>query len=714
MAGTGGQTFLVRRAGLPGRNRRESSLCQVRGERPVKYIGVDSGGTFTDVVVYDEESGGIQVAKLPSVPADPSMGFVHGIDAVDVPLAQVARVVQGTTVGTNGVIERKGSKTALVTTMGFRDLLEIGRGQRLTGGLFDPKFVRPSPLVPRPLRFELHERVDSTGAVYLPLDDEEVRELGMRLAGLGVESVAICLLHSYLNDSHERRAESLLKQALPWASISISSDILPEYREYERFSTTVFNAYLGPLIFRYFSRIQEELASRGYDDNLLVMTNNGGMVSAGVAAQYPVHTIASGPAAGVSAGLAIGEGAGLKDFITFDMGGTSTDVCLVKNLRASTSPMKLVGGLPLKTSQLDVNSIGAGAGSIAWVDTDGAFHVGPQSAGADPGPACYGRGGESATVTDANLVLQRLRPGTKLGGRLQVSQQLARQAVERLGDKLGIDDVCRVADGVVQVAVASMARAIREISVERGEDPRDVALIAFGGAGPLHACLVAEEVGIPLVVVPPFPGNTSAAGLLTSDVKHEFARTYLCVLQDIDIDRVVRLVKEMVKEGEAMLTRDAIPSDRMRFFYLADMRYAGQGHELRVSLNPDELTPEGMEERFHRAHMNRYAFSRAEGAIQLVTLRVMAVGKVSKLRFPSTQPRPTTREHRVPKKAHQAYYQGRFIPTRVYQRERLSLDEVLRGPAVVEEMGSTTVIFPGWTGQVDPVGNILLRTGDPG
>ena len=673
-------------------------------------LGVDIGGTFTDMVLFDEETGEIQVAKVPSTPQNQALGFAQGIETLGTSLSQVQRLVHGTTIATNAAIERKGAKTALVSTIGSRDLVEIGRGQRLTGGLFDPKFVRTPPLVPRPLRFEVQERIDATGEVHIPLDEEGVQQIGIRLAELEVEAVAICSLHSYLNNVHERRVRELLAQALPDAFLCLSSDVLPEYREYERFSTTVFNAFLGPLMGRYLNGIQRWLDARGYQDDLLVMTSNAGMVASAVASEFPVLTILSGPAAGVSGGVAVAEAAGLRNVITYDMGGTSTDVCLVKNLTPTASPAKVVGGLPLKTSQLDINSVGAGGGSIGWVDLDGTFLVGPRSAGAEPGPACYGRGGEEATVADANLVLQRLGPDTMLGHSIKMYPDLALESMERLATKLGIPDVYRAADGVVKVAVANMVSAIRRISIEKGEDPRDFALIPFGGAGPLHACLVAEEIGISRVVVPPHPGNLSALGLLTSDLKHELVRTHPVVLHEADVVRIKALLDTMEQEGQRMLAQEGIFKDRMEFLYSADMRYVGQGHELNVWLAMDELDVQFMERKFHQAHLERYTYSR-ELPVQLVTLRVMAMGRVSKLRFLPLAPRGSSQENGALKGTRDVHLEGKLVPTPVYDRERLLPERVLRGPAVVEEMGSTTMIFPGWTARVDSVGNILLDAG---
>ncbi len=677
----------------------------------MRSLGVDIGGTFTDIVLFDESTGEIQVAKVPSTPQNQALGFADGVETVGTQLTHVQRVVHGTTVATNAAIERRGAKTALVSTTGYGDLIEIGRGQRLTGGLFDPKFVRTPPLVPRPLRFEVQERMDATGEVHVPMDEAGVREIGRRLAELGVDAVAICSLHSYVNSAHERRMRELLAEALPDAFLCISSDVLPEYREYERFSTTVFNAYLGPLMRRYLNGMQEWLHDRGYRDDLQIMTSNAGMVAAEVAAEFPVLTILSGPAAGVSGAVSVAEATGLKNVITYDMGGTSTDVCLLKNLRPTASPARIVGGLPLKTSQLDINSIGAGGGSIGWIDTDGSFRVGPRSAGAEPGPACYGRGGEQATVADANLVLQRLGHSTLLGRRMRLHPDLALAAMNRLAAKLGVPDVYRAADGVVKVAVANMVSAIRTISIEIGEDPRDFALIPFGGAGPLHACLVAEEIGISTVVVPPHPGNLSALGLLTSDLKHELVRTHLAILHEADVERMNALLDGMEQEGRQMLSREGISEDRMEFVYSADMRYVGQGHELNVWLTREEFDVQLMARRFHQAHLDRYTYSRDELPIQLVNLRATATGRVNKLRLQPLESRGTADAAGALKETRDVHLEGKWVRTRVYDRERLFAGMDLRGPAIVEEMGSTTLISPGWTGRVDSVGNILLHAG---
>ena len=672
-------------------------------------IGVDIGGTFTDVVLFNEESGDILVSKVPSTPADRTQGFKRGIEGLSVPMSEVQRVVHGTTVATNAAIERKGAKTALVTTQGFRDVLEIGRGMRLLGGLFDPNFVRPKHLVPRPLRFEVRERVNYTGKVLQPLAREDIEAVSAQMRDLEIEAIAVCFLHSYVNSTHEQEALEYLSGAHPQAFLCTSSDVLPEYREYERLSTTVFNAYLGPMMRRYVTNIANWLASEGYRRDLLIMTCNGGMASAEVAASYPIRTVLSGPAGGVSGGIFVGEALGVKNVITYDMGGTSTDVCLVKDLQPLSSSLRMVGGLPLKTPQMDINTIGAGGGSIAWVDKDGSFRVGPQSAGADPGPACYGMGGEFATVTDANLLLNRIGVDTMLGGRLTLQRDLAHRVLVEVGERMGLQDVYRVAEGVVEVAVANMTSALREISIEKGEDPRDFVLIPFGGAGPMHACLLAAEVGIPKVVVPNYPGNLSALGLLTSDLKHEFVHTHLTSLSKADLSQVKTLFQSMKHQGEEILLKEGIPQERMEFRYSMDMRYLGQAHELNVPVEPQQLEIQELEALFHRRYLEMYSYSREGQDVELVNLRVVALGMVPKLSF-----RPLGRDDgktlaKAQRETRQVYFDGAFLETPVYERELLPPGAMLQGPAIVQEMGSNTVVFPQWRGQVDTLGNLVLE-----
>src|SRR3989441_432203 len=487
--------------------------------------GIDVGGTFTDVTAVDTSTGRVLVTKVPSQPLDEAAAVLAGLAALGIDARSVRRLVHGTTVGTNAILERRGARVALLTTSGFRDLIEIGRTKRNIPALFIPTFVRPQPVVPRARRFEVRERMLHDGRALLPLDPADVERALGDLAASGAEAVAICLLHAYANPEHERRLGEAVRARFPALPVSLSADVVPEYREFERFSTTVLNAYLQPLLDRYLAGLEKRLFEAGYAYGVLTVGSSGGMMTVETARRLPIKTIFSGPAGGVSRACFVARGAGVKDFITYDMGGTSTDVCLVRGERPLTSTDSLIGAFPVKVPQIDIRAVGAGGGSGAWVDVDGSLQVGPLSAGAHPGPAAYGLGGSAATVTDANVVLGRMGTARPLGGTIRLDDALAQRAVEALAVRLGGLGIRELAEGVVRIAVARMTSSIREITVQQGHDPRDFTLVAYGGAGPLHAIPVAEELGIPRILVPLHPGNFSALGLLVSDVKHDDVRT---------------------------------------------------------------------------------------------------------------------------------------------------------------------------------------------
>jgi N-methylhydantoinase A len=492
----------------------------------VYIVGIDVGGTFTDLTAVDAETGRVVVTKVPSRPRREAEAVLAGLAALGIASADVRRLVHGTTVGTNAVLERRGARVALLTTAGFRDLIEIGRTKRNIPALFIPTFVRPKPVVERKHRFEVTERLGPDGAVLVPLDPASIeRALDGALAA-GAEAVAVCLLHSYLNPAHERLVADAVKGRAPGLPVSCSAEVVAEYREFERFSTTVLNAYLQPLMEGYLTSLEERLLATGYAYGVLTVASSGGMMTTDTARRLPIKTIFSGPAGGVSQACFLGAAAGIRDFITYDMGGTSTDVCLVRNREPLMTADAMVGAFPVKVSQIDMHTVGAGGGSVAWLDVDGSLQVGPRSAGATPGPAAYGLGGAEPAVTDANVVLGRIGTRRRLGGSIAIDPSLARRAVEELARRmsrpLGVE---ALAEGIITIAVARMTSAIREISIQRGHDPRDFTLIAFGGAGPMHALAMAEEIGIPRVLVPRHPGNFSALGLLAADIKHDDVRT---------------------------------------------------------------------------------------------------------------------------------------------------------------------------------------------
>ena len=506
---------------------------------PQLLAGVDVGGTFTDVVLFDARAQSLRVAKVPSTPSNQSEGVRNGLTAVQPDLGRLDKLVHGTTVSTNTMLTRTGASVALVTTRGFRDVLEIGRTRRMLPSLYDTTFVRPPPLVPRPLRFEVTERLAAGGAVLVALDERELEALASAIRAARAEAVAICFLHAHVDSTHESRAKDILSRALPDVWITTSSEVVPEFREYERFSTTVINAYLLPVMDRYMSSLRARLGDAGYRGDVFTMSSSGGIMDLDAARRMPVRTILSGPAGGVAGALWIAKVAELRNFITCDMGGTSTDVCLIENLQAASVSETAFAGYPIKGREVAINTVGAGGGSIAFMEAGRALKVGPRSAGAEPGPACYGRGGTEPTVTDANVVLGRLGPRV-LGGVIRPDLAKATAAVAALADRLGVASVEEMAEGVVRIAVAQMANAIREISIERGYDPSDFVLFPFGGAGPMHAAQIAEEIGMREILVPILPGNLSALGLLASDQRYERVQTFMTRLSALDSARVRR------------------------------------------------------------------------------------------------------------------------------------------------------------------------------
>ena len=671
-------------------------------------FGVDVGGTFTDVVVFDGNTGEIQACKVASTPANQAEGFSNGLKALGVDLKRVQRGLHGTTVATNAAIERTGARTAGIFTKGFGDVIAIGSGQRFTGGLFNPRFKKAEPLIPRSLRFEVDERMSNRGEPLKAPNKKDLKKIIEVIKTLGTEAVAVCFLHTYANDAHEREIVAYLKKQLPDRFICGSAEVLPQAKEFERFTTTVFNAYLGPTMGRYLDSLNASLRLAGYDQDLLIMTNNGGVSSSVQVAQFPVTAVLSGPAGGVAAGIFLASQMGIDDFITCDMGGTSTDVCLVKNRRPGSAAQRIVSGLPLKIPQLDINTVGAGGGSIAWIDTDGRFAVGPQSAGASPGPACYGAGGTAATVTDANLVLNRLGPDTQLGGFMPLRKDLATAAVANLAKELGYRDLNFVAEGILRIVQSNMSAAIREISVERGEDPRKFTLIAFGGAGPMHGCAVAQEMGIRRVVSPNYPGNLCAIGLLTSDLRHELVRTHLGLLDEVDLETVKDQLERMSHEAHSLLESESVaPSDRNIQFSLG-LRYEGQAHELEIPVSPTRLDRQGVGKAFADRYFAAWGYSPVGRPPQLVNLRVVATGRVPKLLFkrPDNGAR-TLHEAEIGRR--DVCFDSVAHSTPIYKRSLLPLDALFNGPAIIEEDGSTTVVIPGWEGRLDDVGNIILE-----
>ena len=683
------------------------------------WVGVDVGGTFTDVVVHDDVTGALLVGKSPTTAADPVGGLLNALAKLRVALPATGRVVHGTTIGTNAILERTGATVWMLTTRGFRDTLEIARTNRTV--LYDIRARKPAPLVERHRVLEVDERVAFDGAVIRPLAEHDVRDalahIGAAPSGDGAGALVVGFLHAYANPAHERAAARLAEALLPGWFVCTSEAVLPEMREYERFSTTALNAYIGPKVGGYLARLGATLAARGYGGRVFITTSSGGVMTSDVAARLPVHTILSGPAGGVAAAVDLGRLTGDRNLITYDMGGTSTDVCLVEDLEPTLTTEQHIAGLPNRTPQIEINSIGAGGGSVAWLDAGGALRIGPRSAGADPGPACYGRGGTEPTITDANLVLGRVPTGSPLAGAVALDPARARRALSTLlGRVPGLAGEAALADGIVRIAVTRMVGAIKEVSIAKGHDPRDFVLVAYGGAGPMHAAFIAEELEMARVLVPPAPGNVSAFGSLISDVRRDYVRTRLTPTRDAALADVERTFAGLEQEARGQLAAEGIAPERIAMVRALGMRYVGQSWELLVRMPAGADSMATLERAFHAAHERRYGHATA-GAAEIVNFRLTAVGAVPKpppRRWKSEpQDVPASRRASSPTPAdparRQVHFGGAPLTVPVYERTRLPAGMVVTGPAIVEEMGATTVIPPGWTATVGEWGELVLQ-----
>ena len=594
-------------------------------------VGVDVGGTFTDFHALDQRTGVSHRHKTPSTPSDPAEAILSGLTELcrrhAINPTSITRLAHGTTVATNALIQRKGSDVAVVTTGGFRDLLEIGRQTRPK--MFDLKADHPPPLAPRHLRFEVAERVGGDGQVVAPLSEAEIARVVTEVAASGVEACAICFLFSFLAPAHEQRMAAALAAALPDLAISMSSAVQPEFREYERFSTTVLNAYLQPLISRYMRTLGRQMAAAAPHARLGINQSSGGLMSVERAAEMPIRTALSGPAAGAVGAVHVARQAGTGNVITLDMGGTSADVALIGDYQTGLSFNRDVAGFPVRLPSVDINTVGAGGGSIAWFDRDGLLKVGPQSAGADPGPACYGRGGTAPTVSDANLILGRLSPSL-LGGEMTLDEGQARAAMAPLADRLGFS-VERTAHGVLAIVVANMVRAIRTISIERGHDPRDFALMAFGGAGALHAGDVARALDMGRVIIPPAPGILCAQGLVVSDLKEDFVAAARMLLAAPAMGALTVAADGLRAAAEAWFSAEAVAPERRRVQLALDLRYRRQNFELTIDANapddPAQIAPlETLLARFYADHDRTYGFHTTEDPVEVVNIRLTAIG----------------------------------------------------------------------------------------
>ena len=679
-------------------------------------IGIDVGGTFTDLFLLDAESGAVARHKLLSTPGEPHLAPLAGIREILAKIggtgAGVAFVGLGTTVMTNALLERKGALTGLITTAGFRDLLEIARQTR--PHTFDAFVSKPEPLVPRQLRQEVVERIAADGGVLTALDTASLDAAIDSLQAAGVKAIAVCLLNSYANPAHERAIAARLRERWPAAHVSISTDVLPEFREYERLSSTVVNAYLMPTTRDYFRAFEAEVAQLAVPEAPFIMNSGGGIMTPDQAGERPIDTLFSGPSGGVSGAVYVSAQGGYANIITFDMGGTSTDVCLVQNGRPQLSHSRMINGVPLKASALDVHTVGAGGSSIAGLDAGGMLQVGPHSAGARPGPACYGHGGERATVTDANVVLGRLNPQFLLGGALKIDAAKSRAVIERDVAKPRNIDVVDAAAAIIAIADINMAHAVRFVSVERGLDPGDFMLVAFGGAGPVHAASVARNLGVAGVLVPPAPGVLCAMGVLVNDLQADFSRTRMTSEAAIDCISVVDGVyRELEDKGRAAFAGNMKNAAQLQLARTVDARYAGQNHELTVDVPAGPFDGKSLavlKANFNRAHHEMFGYDSPEKIVELVTFRLRARLTVERADFAGAQPSARTGAL-VPTATRKVFFEnaGGFVDCPIYDRGALLTGDQFHGPAVIEQMDCTTVIPPDFAARVDAAGNLLLK-----
>ena len=671
-------------------------------------VATDIGGTFTDLVYLHPETTAIGFAKAASTPPDFARGILDAIAKSPVFPPDMSLFVHGTTVVINALTERKGARTALVTTKGFRDVLEIGRANR--PDLYNLRFDRQPPFVPREWRFEVRERLNFKGDVQIPLDEADVAAVADAMRAEGIEAVAVCFLHSYANAVHELRCAELLRDLLPDVYVSISADITKEWREYERTQTVVLNSYVRPVTTQYLENLENALRRLGVTSSLHVMKSNGGTNTFAVSKEQPLHLVESGPVGGVIGARIIAESLGITNLITLDVGGTTAKTSLVDQGEVKFSTEYRIerdqhhAGYPIKVPVIDIVEIGAGGGSIAWIDQAGALQIGPQSAGAVPGPACYGTGGTQPTVTDANLIVSRINHEYYLGGTMAVSLDAAMDAMRPIADYFGrsVEDA---ALGVIRVADGHMMNAIRLVSVRRGYDPRDFALVAMGGGGPMHAAALARELRIGKVIIPISPGTFSAWGMLVSEPTQDFIRTRVVRSADESLPAVTEMYREIEAEAHRFMDAAGYPVDQLTYARYADMRYVGQEHTVRIPLGP-ELDRADIETRFHLAHERAYTF-RLETAVEFVNFQVTAI---------ITQPAPDLSKYAPkpgatlsPKQRRRVAFEDGWYDTQVFERDAMPAEEPVIGPAIIEEPSATTVVHPGQRAHLDRLGNLILE-----
>ncbi|MBL7176785.1 MAG: hydantoinase/oxoprolinase family protein [Desulfobacteraceae bacterium] len=676
-------------------------------------IGIDTGGTFTDVILINEE-GNITVKKVPSTPEHPEEAVINGLVEAGVDTAMIDRFVHGTTVNTNAMITGTGAKTGLVTTEGFRDVLEIRRAHRLADyvNLYNLQQELPKPIVPRRYRKEVGERVLYDGSVLRPLPEDEVRSVAESLMKEGMEAVAVVYIFAYNYPDHEKRTKEIIQEILPNAFVTTSIETDAVFREYERTSTTVINAYLGPHSRTYFSKLGEKVKEKGVNSEVILMGSNGGTLELKSAIEKPVTTILSGLAGGSIGGAFLADLTGRKDVITVDMGGTSCDVCLIHDGIPTVTTEGKIANHSLTIPMIDVHTIGAGGGSIAWIDSGGALRVGPQSAGAEPGPACYGKGGDLPTVTDADLILGYLNPNNFLGGKIILDMEKARDAIKKhIVKPFGFASVEEAAFAIHQIVNSNMSSALRVVSVDKSYDPREFTLVAFGGAGPVHSIDLADSLNIPELLIPRYPGIHSAVGLLVADNQHDFRRSYVAPLDGADLGYIEEIYRELEKEGKERMTKEGIPEEKQEIRRFAEIRYIGQAHEVNLPVQEGEITKsvlDDIKEKFHEAHFNLYSHSSPDAPTMFVTLAVKAIGRTPTPTFQHIE-KGTGKPNSIEMRPVYFGEYKKYVDTPVYSRKELLASQKIEGPAIIEQMDSTTLILPNHEATVDHVGSLTIH-----
>ena len=674
-----------------------------------QIVGVDVGGTFTDLILIDEQSGGVRISKVPSTPENQSFGVMSALKKSSAILPDLNILIHGTTVTTNALLERKVSRLGLITTRGFRDVLELGRRTRpkpygLTGSF--------ECLIPRNLRLEVQERIDSDGEVLEKLDETEVRKAVQTLLELGAESLVIHFLHSYKNDSHEKEAEAIARELWPTSFITRGSALVSEYREYERGTTASINAAVQPVLNRYISSLREALKDEGYSRELLVMQGNGGTVSSNIVTEDAVKTVMSGPASGVMAAAFTAGQSGFMNVVTYDMGGTSCDVGLiVEGIPQVSSELEIEYAMPIHVPMVDVHTIGAGGGSIAWVNDAGLLQVGPESAGAQPGPICYGKGGARPTMTDANLVLGRLNPEKLLAVDNPVFLEKVRELLmKEVGHPLGLKDAEATASAILRIGNTNMAGALRLMSLARGHDPRDFVLFAFGGAGPLHATALAREMGIPRVLVPMRPGITNAVGCVAADVRHDYVRSINLPLEHVDMEIVKNAFETQIREGKDLIEREGIEIEEMIVVHDVDMQFQGQTHILSFTVDDPRVSKSRLRSSFEEAYWNRFSVELPEIRPVLVNLHTAVIGRRKAVPLTSLMPLKNEwkNSNECQKGTRAVWFEQGWQETPVFHREPLCPGSRITGPALLEQMDSTVVLDPRDALEVDSFGNLII------